>query len=159
MEFKPYTTKEMKKILERRSQQAFRKGVVNESVIHEISINSETDVRRGITILLESGRRAEKDASKKIQIKHVKEVINNMKDTLPKKLNDHEEKIIKIIKDNKGIISGDAYKKYKEIHGNLSIRSFRRYINRLEKQGLIKTTETGEGFQGRSRRLETSNGV
>ena len=77
-----------------------------------------------------------------------------MTDTIPKELNTHEEKILKIIKANQGIISGEAYKNYKKVHGELSIRSFRRYINRLEKQGLIKTTETGEGFQGRSRKLE-----
>jgi cell division control protein 6 len=158
IEFKPYTTKEMKSIVERRSQQAFRPGVINDKTIHEISINSETDVRRAISILLESGRNAEKDASKKILVKHVQEAINKMTDSLPKKLNNHEEKIIRIIKENKGIISGDAYKLYKKMHGKLSIRSFRRYINRLEKQGLIRTKETGEGFQGRSRRLEVSNG-
>jgi len=153
LEFKPYTTREMKDILERRAQQAFRPGVISDEVIHEISVNSETDVRRAITILLESGRVAEKDACKRVRLKHVNEVINKMTD-LPKELNTHEEKILKIIKGNKGIISGKAYDKYKELHGELSIRSFRRYINRLEKQGLIKTNETGEGFQGRSRRLE-----
>ncbi|MBD3312706.1 AAA family ATPase [archaeon] len=160
LEFKPYTTREMKNIIKRRAEQAFRQGVVSDKVIHEVSINSETDVRRAITILLEAGRRAEQDASRKILLKHVNEVLGKMTDSLPKKLNSHEEKIVKIIKNNKGIISGDAYKKYKEKHGGkLSIRSFRRYINRLEKQGLIKTKETGEGFQGRSRRLEPGNGV
>jgi cell division control protein 6 len=158
MEFKAYTTREMKNILARRSQQAFRQGVVSEEIIQKISENSETDVRRAITILLEAGRKAEKDASRKIILKHVQEVIKNMTDTLPKELNTHEEKILKIIKEKKGIISGDAYKEYKRLHGELSIRSFRRYINRLEKQGLIKTEETGQGFQGRSRRLE-ANGV
>jgi len=154
MEFKPYTTREMKNILQRRAAQAFRQGVVNDEIIHEVSINSETDVRRAITILLEAGRIAEKDASRKIKIEHVINVIDNMTDRIPEELNSHEEKILRIVKANQGIISGEAYKNYKELHGELSIRSFRRYINRLEKQGLIKTSETGEGFQGRSRRLE-----
>jgi len=155
LEFKPYTTKEMKNIVNRRAIQAFKQGVINDEIIHEISINSATDVRRAITILLESGRAAEKDASRKVNLKHVKEVIDKMTD-LPKELNTHEEKILKIIKSNKGVISGKAYEKYKKLHGELSIRSFRRYINRLEKQGLIKAVETGEGFQGRSRKLEVT---
>ncbi len=153
LEFKPYTTREMKDILSRRAKQAFRPGVVGSDVIHEISVNSSTDVRKAITILLEAGRLAERDASRRITVKHVSEVISNIDDS-PTELNKHEEQILRIIKDNPKIISGKAYELYKGLHGELSIRSFRRYINRLKKQGLIKTTETGEGFQGRSRTLE-----
>jgi len=158
LEFKPYTTREMKNILERRAKQAFYPGVVTEGVIQEISVNSGTDVRKAITMLLEAGRRAEKDASKKILVKHVEEAVRTMTINLPQELSKHEEQIINIIKDSPGIISGDAYKNYREIHGELSIRSFRRYINRLSKQGIVKATDTGEGFQGRSRKLEVVNG-
>ncbi|MFA5406175.1 MAG: AAA family ATPase [Candidatus Nanoarchaeia archaeon] len=158
MEFKPYTTREMKNIIERRAKQAFHPSVVSEGVVHEVSINSGTDVRKAINLLLEAGRRAERDASRKITVKHVEEAIKTITINLPQELSDHEEKIINIIKENPNIISGDAYKNYREIHGELSIRSFRRYINRLRKQGLIKATDTGEGFQGRSRKLEVING-
>ncbi len=157
LEFKPYTTSEMKSILRRRASQAFWPGVVSEEIIHEISINSSTDVRKAITVLLEAGRRAEKDASRKILLKHVREALGAMTD-IPTNLSEHEMNIIKIIKNNPGIISGKAYEKYKATYGDLSIRSFRRYINRLEKQGLIKVKDTGMGFKGRSRRLEPGNG-
>ncbi len=153
LEFKPYTTREMKDIISRRAKQAFRSGVVNQELIQEIANNSGTDVRRAIAILLESGRIAERNASRVIKLEHVREAINKLSD-IPQALNSHEEKILKIIKENPQIISGRAYDIYKKLHGELSIRSFRRYINRLEKQGLIKVTTTGEGFQGRSRRLE-----
>ena len=156
LEFKPYTTREMKEILKRRAGQAFYPGVVSDEVIQTISEKSGTDVRKAIMTLLESGRKAEKDASRRIMLKHVESTITTMKDSVPKELNNHEEQILTIIKENKGVISGEAYKRYKQSYGDLSIRSFRRYVNRLSKQGLIKVTETGEGFQGRSRKLEVN---
>ncbi len=159
LEFKPYTTKEMKNIISRRAKQAFRPGVISEEIIHEIAINSGTDVRKAITIMLNAGRLAEKDASKKIKLEHIRKVINSMRNLILDELNKYEKRILEIIKENPKIISGKAYEIYKEKYDDLSIRSFRRYVNRLIKQGLIKVENTGEGFQGRSRYLEVINGI
>jgi Cdc6-like AAA superfamily ATPase len=153
LEFKEYTKREMNDIMNRRAKTALRQGVIDNELIGVISDEAGSDVRRGMALLIESVRQAERDASRKVLKKHLNEALKRIKDKVITELSDEEEIIFKSIKENNGEVSGKVYGAYLEGGGKLSMRSFRRYIKTLLRAGLIKTEETGEGFQGKSRKL------
>ncbi len=158
LEFKDYTEKEMYEILSRRAKMALRPGVIDSEMIKMIASGAGSDVRKGMALLIETARLAEKDASKKILKKHVEEAMSKLKDKVMLELSDEEKKVYDAIKENNGAVSGKIYEVYLENGGKLSMRSFRRYVKSLEKLGIIIAEQTGEGFQGKSRRLWVKNG-
>ena len=153
LEFKDYNEEQMNEILSRRAGMALRQGVINKELINLIAGKSKGDVRRGMALIIESARLAERDASREILKKHVENTIINLKDDAPTGLSNEEKRVFKAIKDNEGEISGRVYADYLNNEGELTLRSFRRYIKIIERMGLITIEGTGEGFHGKSRRL------
>jgi cell division control protein 6 len=69
LQFKPYTTDQLKQILEKRVEQAFRPGTVPEEVIDAIAeqvADQSGDCRKALEILLRAGRKADRDGSSKV---------------------------------------------------------------------------------------------
>lgn len=160
LEFAPYNILSTKKIIKQRADLALRKGVLSDEALTEVvKIAFKTkDIRKGLFALLEAGKTAEKDASKKITPEHVAQAISRLANKATneeEKLSEDEKKIYELIKAKQGLLSGELFSEYKKINGGLSQRSFRRYINRLEKYKLIRTEITGEGFKGKSRKIYT----
>ncbi|MCW1296193.1 MAG: AAA family ATPase [Candidatus Parvarchaeota archaeon] len=159
LEFKQYKMDEIEEILRQRIKLAFVPGAVPEEVI-KLCVEKtyeNGDIRTGLFILLKAGKMAESSASKKISIEHIKKVIETLpdfsKELMIEQLGNEERKILEIIKENPGKLSGEIFQLYKQKGGKTTDRSLRNYLLKLEKLGFIRMEETGEGFKGRSRRI------
>lgn len=74
LEFKPYRIDQLKQILEKRAELAFKPGKVQNEVIEEIAqIVSESggDCRQALNHLLRAGRKAERRGDRKVLIRHL----------------------------------------------------------------------------------------
>lgn len=157
LHFSPYTQNQIHDILKERTEYAFVPGVLSRDVLSMISekTSEKGDIRVGLSLLKESGRVAERKGSELVRVEHLEKAMDKMKDLEIKNslsnLKEEEKKIINVIKENEGSITGELYEAYTE-KGDLSKRSFRRYLSQLEKRGFIKLEETGTGFRGRSNR-------
>lgn len=159
LNFKEYTIDEVTQILRERVDYAFYPNVVQEGALGKIAEYSHKnkDLRLGISLLLKSGRAAEDDANMKVLTKHVESAMNTVKKSLfedkVSELEEHEQAILDLIKKNNGCITGELYELFVKENDNVSIRTFRKYLNRLETLEFIRTEDTGTGFRGKSRRL------
>lgn len=159
LDFKPYSFEQFRDVLNERIKFAFYPNVFENDAFESIAEKaySKKDVRLGISLLLKSGRVAEKDSSKKINKKHVDVAISNIDESLRKEksknLQEHEKKIIDLLKKNNGIITGELYNEFVKSGEEISMRTFRKYLNQLERLEFIQTKETGAGFRGKSRRI------
>jgi Cdc6-like AAA superfamily ATPase len=107
-------------------------------------------------MLREAARNAENNQHKAITEADIKPIISQLEKTKigeEEKLNSDEKKIIESIKEHNGGVAGAVYDSYKKKGGELSYRSFKRYVTRLETLGLTKTEETGAGFKGKSTKI------
>jgi cell division control protein 6 len=71
LQFKPYTASQLKQILEKRVEQAFRPGTVQDEVIKEIAeqvAENSGDCRQALEMLLRAGRRADRERERKVSI-------------------------------------------------------------------------------------------
>lgn len=71
LEFNPYNTAQLKQILEKRVEQAFRPGSVSDKAITEIAeqvAENSGDCREALRLLLRSGRAAERKGKDKVTI-------------------------------------------------------------------------------------------
>lgn len=163
LNFKGYSLSQIKDILIERINFAFFPNVFEDNALDLIANFSEekNDLRVGINLLLKSGRIAENDASRKVLYKHVLKSIESIKtniinvknESLIKELDSKKNFILELIKNNEGIITGELFNMFLEKGNEISIRTFRKYLNHLETLEFIRTEETGEGFRGKSRRL------
>ncbi len=161
LSFEKYDYNSFNNILKQRKKYAFYPNVVKEESFKKIvnySYKSD-DVRAGISLLLKSGRIAEKNSSKRIIPDFVDEAINSLQGFKNKNklsvLKDYEKELLDIIKNNLGSITGELYEIFKEKVKDVSIRTFRKYLNHLETLDLIRTEETSSGFRGKSRKIYT----
>jgi len=69
LQFKPYTENQLREILEKRVQQAFRPGTVPNEVIKEIAetvADQGGDCRQALKIILRTGRRADQEGRSEV---------------------------------------------------------------------------------------------
>ncbi len=164
--FKPYTEKELRDIVKERARVAFYSGVVSEDIINEVArITAEQggDVRIALECLWKAGRLAEREASRKIELRHVKEVAKKLGDyqikELLRALTHHEKILLRIIAEmqieEKEILTGILYEEYKKnCKEPVAERTFRNYISRLETLRIIDAPLTSKGYRGKSRKIE-----
>ena len=141
LEFKPYNLEETGGILKQRQGYAFVKDVLDKNALDLIikKTSELEDIRTGLFLLKESGDIAESKASKKISEEHAKIAIyklKNYKIKNSKSLEEEENLILDLIKENSGKPSTSIYDIYKERTGK-SYRTFSRKIKYLEKNKLI----------------------
>jgi len=145
VEFRPYTLQEMKDILQERVDYGFHsveEGVVALASVH--AINKSCDVRVGLECLVKSGRLAEKEASDKVKVIHVKKVLKTVGEAKPEILKENitavEKLIVDIVNNKKDNLTfDDLYAIYEKTVGEpLTKRMFREYINHLDSVNLIK---------------------
>ncbi len=157
MEFKPYSLNEVYGILKERAKLALKKDTIETQLLKQIAniTFNKKDVRVGLYLLRESAKIAEQENKRKITKEHVKKAIENVLDKKPEeeKLNKDENLILDIVKVHNGEVAGPLYEIYKKRGGELSYKSFKRYVNNLEKLGLLKLELTGGGFKGKSTRI------
>ncbi|MFA5303869.1 MAG: AAA family ATPase [Candidatus Nanoarchaeia archaeon] len=159
LDFKEYNYEQVREILSERVNYAFYPNVFEPEALNTAVdyCFENKDLRLGISLLLKSGRIAEKDASKKIKKEHVLSSIETLKKSvktdLAKDLEEHEKAMLDLLKNHNGIITGELYELFIKSNKDVSLRTFRKYLNRLETLEFIKTEDTGQGFRGKSRKI------
>lgn len=147
IEFPSYKVDELVDILKDRAEFAFIPRAIEEKYLRIIANESRGDARVSIDILRNAALNAENDDSSKISITHVKkaytETISSKKKMILEKLNEDQKILYKIIEQSKNVSSADLYKKYLEERKKakkdaITERTFRKYMNALTKQNLIK---------------------
>ncbi len=143
IEFAPYSLNEMKEILQRRAEEAFSQvesGVV--LLAANYAVKNGGDVRRGLECLLKAGRLAESSGENVVRVEHVKKVIKTVSDPEMKvaeeKSDEMERTIIEILKERGEVTSRELYEEFKKRKGNVTDRSIRNYLKRLEKLGVVE---------------------
>ena len=155
IEFKPYSINELFGILKERSKLALKPEAIDPSLIKQIANVTYTkgDVRVGLHLLREAAKTAESHSKKLIDKDAVAEAIRQLES--PKivdedKLSTDESKILEAVKERDGAIAGDIFEIYAKKGGTFSYRTFKRYLNRMEKLGFLKLESTTSGFKGKS---------
>lgn len=78
LQFNPYPTHQLEKILEKRVEQSFRPGTVPDQVIEKIAstvAESSGDCRKALETLLRAGRKADQTGANELKPEHVKQVL------------------------------------------------------------------------------------
>lgn len=153
LEFRPYNEKETKGILKQRLKYAFVPGVWEDDSFNLVAERTSEieDIRSGLYLLKEAGLAAEEQASKKINLDHVKKAIQKLDEFSIKEKSDLEQEsrnILEIVKNNSNKRIGDLYDVYKKYNGALSYKSFQRKIEKLQKNKFIFIERTMGGKQG-----------
>jgi len=182
MVFPPYNAEELKEILKRRAEHAFKKDVVEDSALSlaaAFAAQESGDARTAVMLLLRAGEVADRKGIEKITDEEVKkaknkveeELILNMVSTLPEQqqlvlyaisvLSLEKRGIRKITGQlEEGVLfSGEIYDEYERIAKKIgkdvvSARWYREYISELEMYGLILSTNSGKGIKGQTRLIK-----
>lgn len=142
LEFKSYDEKQTVGILRNRLKYAFVDGVWSDGAFNMVAEKTwlMQDIRSGLYLMREAGNVAEECSSRNIGVEHVKTAIKKLDEFSVKKkkdIVDNEKFILEIVKKNSGLKIGDLYKMYEDKGGNLSYKSFRRYVDKLESEGFV----------------------
>ncbi|MFC1741304.1 Cdc6/Cdc18 family protein [Nanoarchaeota archaeon] len=153
LEFKQYNLTETKGILSKRSDYAFVPNVWEHDALDVVAARTFEleDIRSGLYLMRESGMIAESKSSRKIMIEHVKAAVDKMEDfsVKPKKdLDDDQQVILDIVKDNSGKKIGDLFKIYQEKGGNAVYKTFQRKIRKLSDGKFISIQLIKGGAEG-----------
>ncbi|NUN11385.1 AAA family ATPase [Candidatus Micrarchaeota archaeon] len=146
IEYKKYSPKELKEILRERAKIAFKTNACSEEAIAlctAFAAKNNGDARLAISLLLDSGRNADKRGSQKVDEVDARQAIDNTsnpsKDKKLVNLNSVEKQILDFLKD-KEASAGEVYASI-----SLGERAGRNYLRLLEAKGLITRTETTKG--------------
>lgn len=149
MDFRAYSLKETEDILKARAMHAFAPNAWEDealSVIAECAYNL-ADIRAGLFLLREAGNIAEAKFLRKIGREHAELAVSRIGRFKPgRDLNEEEQHILDLVKENAGKTGTEIYNLYKEKEGK-SYRTFHRKVKALEEAGLIdikgNVTESG----------------
>ncbi len=165
---KPYNYDEAKKILEYRSELAFKEYVVDDDILSMISqiVTDHENIRHGIEILRKSGLYADREKLDRVNADIIRAASNEVYPTfrgeIVDQLNDQELLALfgiarsLINKDEPFTLVDDAFEEYQIISETYSIEphvkmSFRKYIRTLNQLKIIasKTVRIEEAERGR----------
>ncbi|MBI5159152.1 AAA family ATPase [Candidatus Micrarchaeota archaeon] len=156
--FARYTPQQLKDILKERWKHAFFEEA-DENVVGVCAAHAGKqggDARVAINALWRTGKEAEKEKAKKMEVKHakqaVKEAFPSKKDKLEVKLEPLERKIIELLEEKKQLTTRELYDALKQ-----NERTIRTHLARLEETGLIETTTIEKGNEGRTRIVKIKN--
>ena len=170
--FPPYNASQLKEILKKRSEKAFKKGVLQEGVISKCAAyaaREHGDARRALDLLRVAGELAERDNSKKIQLNHIDGANNKIeKDKIidivmsePKQFQMVLSSIIFLSESVKKepFFTGDVYNFYCSIcqKNKMDILTQRRVsdiIQEFDMLGIINVRVISKGRGGRMREIK-----
>lgn len=161
LKFPAYTVPQLKEILLRRALLAFFEGALGQDTIPlcaAIAFKAGGDARVALSLLLSSGKAAERENASSVEVCHVRQTESAAVQETAKaerklpELDETDTRIIEAIRNagEKGIESG---KLYAQLARAAKARSLRRRIDLLEKSGII-TAETAQLAMGRTRILK-----
>lgn len=139
LEFPAYKKAEIGGILEERRKHAFAPGAWGKEAFEMVveKCHSRGDVRVGLVLMREAGRAAEKEASKRITVEHVMKSKAGILDIATSDLDDREKRVLRVIKENRGIETGKLVEMLKEEGLNVPDSTLRRVLQKLDKGGYI----------------------
>ena len=157
--FQPYSRSEILEILTKRAKHGFFDDVISDDILEDITdYTLDTgDLRVGIDLLKVCGNIAESNASPKITPDFLEQAKNqqvsvNLVETF-KSLSDVERHLLKIVAENKKILTAGELSKIFKNNTGLSYATFNRTLDKLEFLRLIDTKLTGKGVRGNSRQV------
>jgi len=181
--FPPYNALQLKEILNRRSKEVFKEGVVDEGAIEKcaaFAARSHGDARRALDLLRVAGELAEREGAKKISLKYIDDANNKIeKDKIldvvksePKqfqlvlysiiKLSEESTNPQKNLTNKRGrdspLFTGEVYNFYKDlcIKNKMEILTQRRVsdmVQEFDMLGIINVRVISKGRGGRMREI------
>ncbi len=155
IEFKRYSLQEMKNILLERCRNAFRPGILEEGVVllcANHAIQRGGDVRLGLECLRKAARISETENANKITVRHVKEILKDVKQVklkiMKEKLKGTEKNVISLLTEYE-ITSTEFHKKYVGRFGRISQFALMRHVKHLQQIGIVKIRKSRKETRGR----------
>jgi orc1/cdc6 family replication initiation protein len=145
--FIPYTENELFIILKQRALFALRPGACSDCIFRFIARLAEGNARVAIQTLRNAVHNAEREQSKTIKLRHIKEGHNSSKDLeksfLLDRLNSHQRLLYELVKEKKEINSGELWKVYLERCRKvqkhpIAVRTYSEYMNKLIELELVQ---------------------
>lgn len=171
--FPPYNAIQIQDILKRRSDLAFKEGVVDAGVIPKCSAyvaRDYGDARRAIDLLRVAGELAERGKSQKVTLDHLDEAENKIEkdrvvDVVKTQPKQHQATLFSIFsllqnenQKKKGVFTGDVYSIYKDLCSKVGLRPITQrrlsdIVGELDMLGLINAKVISKGRHGRTREI------
>ena len=170
--FPPYNALQLQDILNKRSERAFKEGVLNGGVVSKcaaFAAREHGDARRALDLLRIAGEIAERNNSSKISLKDIdaanekieKDKILDIVKTEPKQFQLVLISIINLVEKNNlnSIFTGDVYNYYQSICDRtktdiLTQRRVSDILSEFDMMGLINSRVISKGRQGRTRQIK-----
>ncbi len=176
--FPQYYATELYAIIKDRANAGFKKGVMNDDVLHFIAAQAAReggDARFSLTIISKAGELAEERDQTAVTMKDAQDAAKAAEDDavyeLIKTLPEHQKLVlysISLLTQSGGtykkltdgvdtyLFSGEVYNRYKSICESMNSESkserwYRKYLSELEMQGLIAAFESGKGIRGHTK--------
>ena len=171
--FPPYNALQIKDILNQRAKNALKEGVLSQGVIEKCAAyaaREHGDARRALELLRVAGEIAEREASKKILMKHLdlaeekieKDRVLDIVMTQPKQFQASLYSILKIYsKKRRHIFTGEIYEFYRGLCREINIRPLTQrrlsdILQELDMLGIINAKVISKGRYGRTREITVS---
>ncbi|MBI2629960.1 orc1/cdc6 family replication initiation protein [Candidatus Pacearchaeota archaeon] len=171
--FPPYNAIQLREILEKRAELAFRKDIVDDGVIAKCAAyaaREHGDARRALDLLRIAGEIAERQGSQRITQEFVdianekmdKDKMINVVESAPKQFQIALLSIIMLTEQKvETIFTGDIYSVYQELCGKcktevLTQRRVSDLIGEMDMLGLINANVISKGRHGRTREIKLS---
>lgn len=143
IEFPAYSTVELFDILAQRKSYAFVGGTVKEKDLKLTARLADGDARIALETLRRAALMAEEQGAKMLSSDHVKEAYkktgNLRKTEALKRLNMHEKTLYLILEEKKRLPTKALFDEYtKRVDIPATDRSYRNYVNKLVRLGLVK---------------------
>ena len=120
------------------------------------------DIRSGLYLMREAAITAENKSSRKVLLEHAQEALSKIGDFTIKdgnELESQEQLILDAVKDNSGSRIGSLFEDYQKKGGSLAYRSFKRKVDKLEKDKFICLEKTEGGNEGNTTIVKLNESV
>lgn len=157
IKFPKYTTNELVDILQDRVKWGLMPDSTRQEQLERIAMLAEGDARLAIDTLRIAAERSQDDEEDQIKNKYIENAVSKAQNKINSKtldkLNKDQALLYEILKNEKEMKAGELHKKYKEKTDDPKVnRTVRKYLQKLERLGLIKTEGKGRWRVYRFRR-------
>lgn len=168
MVFSPYTASELKMILMERAQVALRKDAIDEAAIGlcaALAGSEHGDARRAIDLLRVAGEVAEREATGRVEEKHVRAAVQRIeRDRMVEALRSlpiHAKLVLlSVLLNQSSVSTGEVYQQYVKLCRRvgsepLTQRRISGLLAELDLLGLVSASLVNQGRYGRTKRISS----
>jgi len=169
--FQSYNALQLQDILRERSESAFHADVVGDGVIEKcaaFAAREHGDARRALDLLRVAGEIAEREGSKKIDLKHIdsanskieRDKILDVIESEPKQFQLTLLAMMELLEKSDKVFTGDVYRTYQDLCKKtrtevLTQRRVSSIISEYDMQGLINAKNVSRGTYGKTREIRS----